>query len=492
MSAEHLDVVIVGAGLSGIDAAYWLQTKNPDQSWAIFEARDAIGGTWDLFRYPGIRSDSDMATLGFPFRPWRGEKSIADGADIRAYIQDTAKAFAIDQKVRLRHRVNSASWSTENACWTIQYEADGAARTLTCNFLFMCAGYYDYAEGHAPSWPGMESFKGRVIHPQFWPEDLSVADKKIVVVGSGATAVTLVPALTKLGAEHVTMLQRSPTYIVSRPARDPQAEKLRRYLPGRVGDAAVRWKNVLYSIFVYDLARRKPGVVKQKIAEAQQAFLGPDFDVAKHLTPSYDPWDQRLCLVPDGDLFRVLKAGKASIVTDHIDRFAPDGIILRSGEELAADIIVTATGLKVQMLGGTKLIVDGQQVATGERLLYKGAMLEGVPNFAFAVGYTNASWTLKCDLTSQFVSQLLKHMGKTGQHVVRPEAAPGAAASEPMLDLKSGYIERAASLLPRQGIRAPWKTHQNYLRDLMAFKTGRVNDGVLKFARSSAAKQDAL
>jgi monooxygenase len=452
--SEHLDVIVVGAGLSGIDAGYWLKTGSPGRSWAILEARDAIGGTWDLFRYPGIRSDSDMATLGFPFRPWRGEKAIAEGGDIRDYIRDTAREFGIDRKVRLRHRITAAEWSTADARWTVSVDADGESRTMTCSFLFLCSGYYDYAAGHAPTWPGTDAFAGQVVHPQFWPEDLSVAGKRVVVIGSGATAVTLVPALANQGAAHVTMLQRSPTYIVSRPSRDEAAARLRRRLPRALGDAAVRWKNIGYGMAVYAAAKKRPDKVKRFIADQQRSLLGPDYDIDRHLTPSYDPWDQRLCLVPDDDLFDVLRDGRAGIVTDQIERFTPTGLQLLSGEEIAADVVVTATGLNLKVMGGATLSVDGEVVEPGKRLLYKGAMLEGVPNFAFAVGYTNASWTLKCDLTSQFVSRLLNHMAARRLDSAVPVAPADASADEPILDLKSGYIERAAGMLPRQGARS--------------------------------------
>jgi len=489
---EHLDVLVVGAGLSGIDAGYWLKTGSPDHSWAIFEARDAIGGTWDLFRYPGIRSDSDMTTLGFPFRPWHGPKAIADGSDIRDYIEDTAREFGIDRRIRMRHCVTGAEWSSVEALWTISYTVDGEPRRLTCSFLFLCSGYYDYAEGHSPTWPAVDAFEGAMVHPQFWPEDLVVAGKKVVVIGSGATAVTLVPALVAKGAAHVTMLQRSPTYIISKPSRDERGATLRRRLPASIADAAIRWKNIGYGIFVYNASRKRPDLVKDKIAAQQKALLGPDFDIARHLTPKYNPWDQRLCLVPDGDLFKVLRAEQATIVTDQIERFTPQGVQLASGGELKADVVVTATGLKLKIMGGASLKVDGETVEPGTRLLYKGAMLEGVPNFAFAVGYTNASWTLKCDLTSQYVSRLLNHMAAHGQASATPVAPLDTAVEESMLDLQSGYVERARKILPRQGARAPWKTNQNYVRDLFAFRTGRINDGVLRFdTRQTGAREKA-
>ena len=482
-AGDHFDVVIVGAGLSGIDAAYRLKTGSPERSWTILEARDAIGGTWDLFRYPGIRSDSDMATLGFPFRPWRGDKAIADGADIRDYVRATARAFGIEPRIRFGHRLVAAEWSSTAARWSLEVETEGTRRRLTCGFLYMCAGYYDYNAGHAPTWPGMATFDGSIVHPQFWPDDLDVAGKRIVVIGSGATAVTMVPALAARGAAHVTMLQRSPTYIVAAAARDARAATWRRRLPARVADAAIRWKNIVYGILVHAVARRRPQIVKRKIAEAQRAALGPGYDIATHLSPKYDPWDQRLCLAPDGDLFQALRDGTAAIVTDTIARFTPGGIDLASGRTLAADIVVSATGLKMRLMGGARLSVDGIGVDPGTRLLYRGAMLEDVPNFALAVGYTNASWTLKCDLTARFVSRLLNHMARRGLAVVRPVANGHAAADTGMLDLQSGYIRRSAALLPKQGTRAPWRTHQNYIRDLWAFRTGRIDDGVLRFER---------
>ncbi len=477
---EHLDVLIVGAGLSGIGAGYRIGHSRPDRRWAIFEARDAIGGTWDLFRYPGIRSDSDMATLGFPFRPWREERTIAHGGDILAYIRDTARAFSIDDHVRLRHRVVAADWSTADARWTVTYEAGGELRRVTCGFLYLCSGYYDYERGHAPDWPGTADYAGRIVHPQQWPDEMALQDKRIVVIGSGATAVTLVPALLDAGAAEVTMLQRSPTYIVSMPAHDRLATTLRRRLPARWAEAAIRWKSIAFGIFSYALARRRPALVRRQIAKQQRAELGDAFDIATHLTPAYDPWDQRLCLVPDGDLFRVLRDGRAAIVTDRIDRFVPTGIALTSGRILPADIVVTATGLTLRMMGGATLAVDGDPVDPGHRLLYKGAMLSGVPNMAFAMGYTNASWTLKSDLTARFVARVLDHMAAGGHRTVVADAPPGEAVDAPVLDFSSGYIRRGGALLPRQGRRTPWRTHQNYARDALMMR-GRIEDGVLRF-----------
>ncbi|VXC79027.1 flavin-containing monooxygenase [Sphingomonas sp. 8AM] len=477
---EHLDVLIVGAGLSGIGAAYRIGHDRPDRRWAIFEARDSIGGTWDLFRYPGIRSDSDMTTLGFPFHPWRGEKTIADGADILAYLRDTARTFGIDRHIRLRHRVVAADWSSADARWTVRYEVDGVSAQLTCRFLFLCAGYYDYAHGHAPEWPDMGVFSGRIVHPQAWPGDLSVTGRRVVVIGSGATAVTLVPALVAQGAAHVTMLQRSPTFIVAMPARDRLGAALHRVLPTRLADTLTRWKSIAYGIGSYTLARRRPALVKRQIAKQQRAALGEGYDLANHLTPNYNPWDQRLCLVPDGDLFAVLRDGRATIVTDTIDRFTPDGIHLTSGDILPADVIVTATGLRLKLMGGTTLSIDGRLIEPHRHLVYKGAMLSDVPNMAFSTGYTNASWTLRSDLSARFVARLLDHKDATGATVATPVPDAGEQATTPLLDLNSGYIQRVAEWLPRQGKRVPWRVQQNYVRDALTMR-GRLDDGVLRF-----------
>ena len=477
---EHLDVLIVGAGLSGIGAAYRIGQNRPDRRWAIFEARDAIGGTWDLFRYPGIRSDSDMTTLGFPFHPYRGEKTIADGADILAYLRDTARTFGIDRHIRFRHRVTAAEWSSDAARWTVHYEVDGDSAQLTCRFLFFCSGYYDYASGHAPEWPATGVFSGRIVHPQAWPANLSVTGRRVVVIGSGATAVTLVPALVARGAAHVTMLQRSPTYIVAMPARDRLGAALHRILPTRLADRLTRWKSIAYGIGSYTLARRRPALVKRQIAKQQRAALGDGYDVAKHLTPNYNPWDQRLCLVPDSDLFTVLRDGRATIVTDTIDHFTPDGIALMSGDILPADVVVTATGLRLKIMGGAALSVDGRAVEPHRHLVYKGVMFSDVPNMAFSTGYTNASWTLRSDLSARFVARLLDHMEATGTTIATPIPHAAEEATTPLLDLNSGYIQRVAEWLPRQGKRIPWRVQQNYVRDRLTMRR-RLDDDVLRF-----------
>lgn len=489
---EHLDVLVVGAGLSGVAAGYYLRRHNRGTSFAILEARDAIGGTWDLFRYPGVRSDSDMHTLGYSFRPWPSDLSIVPGGQIRDYIRETARETGVDRMIRFRHRVVEAAWSSADQAWTVDVEIGGEGEAvrrhrIVCGFLLMCSGYYDYAQGHAPTWPGLETFRGRVVHPQFWPDDLDYAGKRVVVIGSGATAVTLIPSMTDKAA-HVTMLQRSPTYIVARPSRDKAAEWLNRRLPRALAAPLTRWKNVLFSIYVFQLARRKPDAVKAGIKKLAKRGLGPDFDVETHLNPQYAPWDQRLCLIPDADLFKAIKRGKASIVTDRIARFTETGIALESGKELEADIVVTATGLEVKMLGGAKLSVDGVPVESGKVFSYKGMMLSGVPNFAAALGYTNASWTLKCELTLAYVTRLLRFMRRRGYGTVVPARPTGGDDAEPLLNLNSGYIQRAAAILPRQGASAPWRVHQNYVRDLAAIRFGRLKDGVLQFRK---AKVDA-
>jgi cation diffusion facilitator CzcD-associated flavoprotein CzcO len=475
--ATHVDVLIVGAGISGIDAGYHLQTSCPNKSYAIFEARDTLGGTWDLFRYPGIRSDSDMYTLGFPFRPWTDGKAIADGDTILAYIRDTAEHYGIDRHIRYRHRVTGASWA--DGTWTVDALADGKAVQVTCNFLFLCSGYYDYAEGYTPDFAGRERFAGRIIHPQHWPQDLDYAGKRIVVIGSGATAVTLVPSLAKTAA-HVTMLQRSPTYIMSRPANDPIADWLRKRLSPERAYSMTRWKNVLLGTAFYQYCRRFPNQAKRLLVAGVKRMV-PDVDVATHFTPRYNPWDQRLCLVPDADLFAALRAGTVSVVTDEITTFTERGLALKSGAQLDADIIITATGLKLKGFAGANLRVDGKPVELAKEMVYKGMMLSGVPNLAFATGYTNASWTLKCDLTSRYVCRLLDHLDKHGYTEARPRRDPSVGEA-PLLDFSSGYVQRAIADFPRQGTVVPWKLYQNYALDLLTLKRSRIADGVLQFS----------
>src|SRR5271170_6842727 len=482
---EHFDVLIIGAGLSGIGAGYHLQHKCLGKSYAILEGRDCIGGTWDLFRYPGIRSDSDMFTLGYSFKPWTEPKAIADGPRILNYVRETAVENGIDNNVRYHHRVKRASWSTPEARWTVEAErsaGEGATETVrfTCNFLFMCSGYYNYENGYSPEFPGAADFAGRIVHPQKWTDDVDYAGKRVVVIGSGATAVTLVPEMAKKAA-HVTMLQRSPTYVVSRPAQDPVANKLRAKLPAKLAYHLIRWRNVLWGMYFFQLSRRQPAKVKQLILGGVRMALGPDYDIATHFTPRYNPWDQRLCLVPDGDLFKAIKDGSASVVTNQIDSFTKGGIRLKDGSELGADIIVTATGLVLQVLGGAEVSVDGRMIDFARTLNYKGMMYSDVPNLASSFGYTNASWTLKCDLTCEYVCRLLNHMKKHGYTQCTPRLTDPTITAEPWVDFSSGYVQRSLALFPKQGSRAPWKLRQNYARDIMTLRFGRIADGVMEF-----------
>ena len=489
---EHFDVLVVGAGISGIGAAYYLQTRCPGRTYAIFEGREALGGTWDLFRYPGIRSDSDMFTLGFSFRPWTEAKAIADGPSILKYLNETAADYGIDRHIRYQHRVKSAAWDSATSRWTVDIErgADRAPDHVTCNFLHMCAGYYNYAQGYRPPFPGEDRFRGPVVHPQFWPSDLDYANKRVVVIGSGATAVTLVPELARRAA-HVTMLQRSPTYVVSRPAEDGFANRLRKLLPARLAYGLIRWRNVLGQMYIFRFARKRPQKAKAAIIDMVRTALGPDYDVATHFTPTYNPWDQRLCLVPDADLFEAIRTGVASVVTDHIETFTADGLTLKSGQTLAADMIITATGLDVQLMSGLTVTVDGAPVDLSKSFSYKGMMYSGVPNLSSTFGYTNASWTLKADLTAEYLCRLLNHMDRKGFTQCRPVNDDANLQAEPWLDFSSGYIVRARDRLPQQGKVAPWRVHQNYALDLLAFRYGAVDDGVMRFSRPTRVAADA-
>jgi cation diffusion facilitator CzcD-associated flavoprotein CzcO len=484
MAVEHVDVLIIGAGLSGVCAAYYVQAHCPDKRYAVLEARSAIGGTWDLFRYPGVRSDSDMHTLGYSFRPWRNPKAIADGPAILRYVRETSAEFGIDQKIRFDQRLRSASWSSSAQRWTVEIEhaSSEALRVMTCDFLFMCTGYYDYAQGFLPQWPGMENFQGRIVHPQRWPEDLDYAGTRVVVIGSGATAVTLVPAMAHK-ARHVTMLQRSPTYIVARPSEDPIANWLRRHLPAHLAGRLTRWKNIAFGMYFYTLARRRPEKVKQAIVQMAREELGSNYDVETHFTPRYNPWDQRLCLVPDADLFKAIAAGTVSVVTDEIQTFTETGLRLRSGAELPADMIVTATGLNMRLMSGVQLFVDGEPVDLAKSLSYRGMMYSDVPNLASSFGYTNASWTLKCELIAQYVVRLLTYMDQHGYAECLPQRPEPPMEEEPVINLTSGYVQRVAATLPRQGKRAPWRTYQNYLRDVFYLRHARFNDGALRFVK---------
>jgi monooxygenase len=485
MAVEHVDVLIVGAGLSGIGAACHLRRECPGRTVAILEARDAIGGTWDLFRYPGVRSDSDMYTLGYSFRPWDQAKAIADGPAIRDYVRATAREFGIDEQIRFRHAVTGAEWSTSDSRWTVHADGPDGPVTLTCEFLFVCSGYYRYDKGYTPDLPGIENFAGPVIHPQHWPEDLDYTGKRVVVIGSGATAVTLVPAMADR-AEHVTMLQRSPSYVLAVPELDPIAELLRGRLPGRFLYPMLRWKNVLVAQLVFQLSRRRPNLMKSLLRKGAQKLLPAGFDVDTHFGPEYDPWDQRMCFVPDGDLFKAVRSGSASIVTDTIDGFTADGVRTASGEQLPADILVTATGLNLLPVGGMALTVDGAPVELGDSLAYKGMMLSGVPNFALTIGYTNASWTLKADLVARYVCRLLNHMAAAGYRKATPRPPAGTEATVPLVDLKSGYVLRSIDKLPKQGAAAPWRLYQNYPRDVRLMRYGPVDDD-MAFDRAPAS-----
>ena len=478
---EHTDVIIIGAGLSGIGAAAHLAMRCPEKKVVLLETRACIGGTWDLFRYPGIRSDSDMYTFGFSFKPWVGDKTLADGASIMRYLREVVTEHRIEDKIRYGQRVTRMSWSSDAARWTLDItKKDGTSETRTCDFIYSCTGYYDYAGGYDPEFAGRDAFRGTVVHPQKWPEGLDYSNKKVVVIGSGATAVTLVPEMAKTAA-HVTMLQRSPTYIASVPSRDKIANALRERLPSKVAYGITRWKNVGLGMFLYQMSRRRPDRVKSWLVGLAKKEIGDKSDIA-HFTPSYNPWDQRLCAVPDGDLFQTIREGRAEVVTDHVERFTQKGILLKSGRELEADIIVTATGLKVLFLGGIELRVDGQRVPVSEKLLYKGMMIQDVPNLALAFGYTNASWTLKADLTSEYVCRLLKHMDATGMRMCTPRPDPDVSEA-PFLTFSSGYVQRAAAALPKQGTKRPWRLYMNYALDTLAIRYDRIDDGTLKFER---------
>jgi cation diffusion facilitator CzcD-associated flavoprotein CzcO len=453
--------------------------KCPDKSFAILEARENMGGTWDLFKYPGIRSDSDMYTLGFSFNPWVDAKSIADGPSILQYIKDTAAKFGIDKKILFNHRVIDASWSDEDKFWTIKINCAGIEKLITCNFIFSCSGYYDYNKGYEPEFPGIENFKGIKIHPQKWTEDLSYENKKIIVIGSGATAVTLVPELSKKAAK-VTMLQRSPTYIMSLPRKDKLAERIKKIFSPKTAYRLIRWKNIRIGQWFYQACQRWPNMMKKYILKKAKAQLSEDFDM-RHFEPSYGPWDQRLCVVPNGDLFKSLKNGKSEIVTDRIKNFSESGILLESGKELEADIIVSATGLKLQLLGGMTMHINGVLANPKDIHCYKGVMFSGIPNFAVAIGYTNASWTLKCDLSCYYVTRILNYMKQNNYEVCVPKFNAEEFNSEPLLDFDAGYVKRAVNELPKQGSKAPWKLYQNYFKDAYTLKKAKAVDKYLEF-----------
>jgi cation diffusion facilitator CzcD-associated flavoprotein CzcO len=480
---SDFDVLIVGAGLSGIGAACHLQTACPGKRYAILEGRERMGGTWDLFRYPGIRSDSDMYTLGYSFRPWTDPRAIADGPSILAYVRDTAERYGVDRHVRYGHRAERARWSTRDVRWTVEARdtASGETKRLTCRFLFMCSGYYDYESGYTPDFAGRERFHGRIVHPQHWSPDVEYEGKRVIVIGSGATAVTLVPELARRAA-HVTMLQRSPTYILSAPEHDRVADWMRGRVRPEAAYAVTRWKNVGLTMAFYAFCRRYPERATKLLVGQVRKAVGDHVDVGAHFTPSYKPWDQRMCLVPNGDLFRSIRQGSASVVTDHIDAFTEAGVRLRSGGELEADLIVTATGLRLKLMGGVELEVDGRRVEAPKTMTYKGMMCSDVPNLAFAIGYTNASWTLKCDLTSQYVCRLLNFMDAQGYTQCCPRRNDPSVKELPLIDFSSGYVQRSIDLLPRQGSVAPWKLHQNYALDMAMLRYAPLRDRAMEFS----------
>ncbi len=489
MVPEHFDVIIVGAGLSGVGAGVHLHERCPGKSYLILEGRPSMGGTWDLFRYPGVRSDSDMHTLGYRFKPWRAAKAIADGPAILDYVKETAAEYDVDRHIRYQHLATKAVWSSENATWTVDalQKDSGTTVRFTCNFLFMCAGYYSYRQGYTPEFEGIENFKGELVHPQQWPEDLDYAGKQVVVVGSGATAMTLVPAMAK-DVAHIVMLQRSPTYVVSRPDKDVIANTLRKFLPGHWAYGITRWKNVGLQQFFYGRTRTQPEKVKAKLLQMVRKELGPDYDIEKHFTPSYNPWDQRLCLVPNSDLFEAIRSGKASIVTDGIERFTETGIELESGKTLEADIIVTATGLNLVVLGEMQFVVDGAPVDFSETWTYKGMMYSGVPNLVSTFGYINASWTLRADLTSEYVCRLINHMDETGTRQATPRLREidCQMPPRPWIDgFSSGYMQREMHRFPKQGDHEPWINPQNYGKDKKMIRFAPLEDGALVFSNGT-------
>jgi cation diffusion facilitator CzcD-associated flavoprotein CzcO len=481
---EHFDVIVVGAGISGIGAGYFLQRDCPTKSYVILEGRDSIGGTWDLFRYPGVRSDSDMHTLGYSFKPWTAEKSIADGPSILQYLNETADEFGIRHKMRFGHMVSSAQWSSVESRWTLDVHVGGATVAYTCNYLFMCSGYYDYAEGYTPQIPGLDTFAGLVVHPQKWSENVNYKDKQVVVIGSGATAMTLVPAMADQ-AEHVVMLQRSPTYVVARPDTDKVAGLLRKILPEKLAYGLTRWKNTTMQQFVYKRSRTEPEKIKKLLLKGVQDALGEDYDISTHFTPSYNPWDQRLCLVPNGDLFTAIKKGRASVVTDRIQHVDAKGIVLESGERIDADVIVTATGLNLVTLGKVSFTVDGIPVDFSSTWTYKGIAYSGVPNLASSFGYINASWTLRADLTCEYVCRLLNHMDATGTTQCTPRLRPqdeGMEEKSWIDNFSAGYMERVMDQFPKQGDHEPWINPQNYKRDKKLFRESPLDDGAMQFS----------
>ena len=476
----HKDVIVVGAGISGIAAGYNLKKTCADKSFSILEGRKNLGGTWDLFKYPGIRSDSDMHTLGFRFKPWIHDKSIADGPSILEYLNETVDENNLRENILLNHKVKSANWNTKKSLWELVVQENDSKVNMTCNFLFLCGGYFSYTKPHMPSFKNYEKFEGQIIHPQFWNEEVDYSNKKIIVIGSGATAITLVPSIAEK-AEHVVMLQRSPSYVISRPSEDSINKFLRKFLPIKITYFLIRWKNILWQSYTFFLARKFPERIKKTILDLLRVELGDDYDIEKHFSPSYKPWDQRMCLVPDSDLFKAIKKNKASVVTDQISQFISDGILLESGEKVSADIIVTATGIELNSLNDIDVTLDNVKINAHERLTYKGMMLSGVPNFALSFGYVNASWTLRADLTCEYVCRLIKLMDKKGVDCCVPLDDKTAYGEDDLIDFTSGYVQRGLHLMPKQGNKAPWKNYQNYLKDIFAVRLFSIKDSNLNF-----------
>ena len=477
----HRDVIVVGAGISGIAAGYNLKKSCPNKSFSILEGRKSIGGTWDLFKYPGIRSDSDMHTLGFRFKPWIHDKSIADGPSIMEYLHETINEYELNNNILLDHKVDSANWNSEKLLWELKIKVNDQIQNLTCNFLFLCGGYYSYTKPHMPHFKNQDSFEGQIVHPQFWDESLNYSEKKVAVIGSGATAITIVPAIAEK-AEHVVMIQRSPTYVVSGPSKDAINRFLRKILPIRITYFLIRWKNILYQSFTFFMARKYPERTKNRILDLAKNEISTD-DVNQHFTPSYKPWDQRICLIPDSDLFNTINNKKASVVTDTINEFQPDGILLNSGKKIEADIIITATGIELNSLNDINVTIDNVKVIANERLTYKGMMLSGVPNFAISFGYVNASWTLRADLTCEYVCRLINLMDKKGVKCCEPKDDKSAYGDDQLIDFTSGYFQRGLNQMPKQGNKAPWKNYQNYLKDIFAVRLMSIDDTNLKFSK---------
>ena len=476
----HKNVIVVGAGISGIAAGYNLKKTCADKSFSILEGRKNLGGTWDLFKYPGIRSDSDMHTLGFRFKPWIHDKSIADGPSILEYLNETVDENNLRENILLNHKVKSANWNSKKSLWELVVQENDSKVNMTCNFLFLCGGYFSYTKPHMPSFKNYEKFEGQIIHPQFWNEEVDYSNKKIIVIGSGATAITLVPSIAEK-AEHVVMLQRSPSYVISRPSEDAINKFLRKFLPIKITYFLIRWKNILWQSYTFFLARKFPERIKKTIQDLLRVELGDDYDIEKHFSPSYKPWDHRMCLVPDSDLFKAIKKNKASVVTDQISQFISDGILLKSGEKISADIIVTATGIELNSLNDINVTLDNIKINANERLTYKGMMLSGVPNFALSFGYVNASWTLRADLTCEYVCRLIKLMDKKGVDCCVPLDDKTAYGDDDLIDFTSGYVQRGLHLMPKQGNKAPWKNYQNYLKDIFAVRLFSIKDSNLNF-----------